>query len=443
MYWYDENKYLSQEQQLHNAQNVVTLLIQSNKGWVKESICAILGNMSQESNVNPNLYEKGFIWEADKGYGLVQWTPRSKLWKWAESQGLDPKKATTQIKRINYEIDNNQQWIKKQSYPITFKEFVTNNKNKDIEYLTRAFMINYERPYIPTAKIENRIAFAKLCSSKLKFDGVDVTDLPKEPDNLTVPNNNGDTESLSRKMIEIIEKFTNQLNQEFSFNLYDIDNKNYISNGKVTVFRYGNIYKVKYNTDFFEKIKSTIANVERDNGGSNLDYFNTEKEPTLPTIPSSSYNDNVKKLVDKALSIPLKSVRYSMTGARDMKSSGDCSSYMRYIFKAVNIDIGSVTTEQYNKAKQRGKLIFDGYSDKIIKALDNIKTGDFILMTSNKSNFVTGGSSHVVFVLDENTIIHQSASPTPYGPRKDNLRKYVKALINAGYGRWAIARYFE
>lgn len=440
MFWYDENKYLSESEQLHNAQNVATLLIQSNKGWKKESICAILGNMSQESNVNPNLYEKGFSWEANKGYGLVQWTPRSKYWNWATSNGLDPKKATSQIKRINYEIDNNIQWIKKESYPLTFKEFITNSKNKDIDYLTRCFMINYERPYLPTAKIEKRIAFAKLCSEKLKFDGVDKSEMPEEPENHTVPNNVGDVESLSRKFIEIIENLINKINDDFTFNLFDIDNKNYISNGKITIFKYDNIYKIRYDTNFLEKLKNTIKELEEQTPNNNSNY-QTPKEEEKTTTPNT--NENIKKLVDRALSIPLKSVRYSMGGARDMKSSGDCSSFMKYIFKAVNIDIGSVTTEQYNKAKQRGKLLFDGYSNKIINALDNVKTGDFILMTSNKSNFVTGGASHVVFVLDENTIIHQSAAPPGYGPRKDNLRKYVKALINSGYGRWAIARYFN
>ena len=438
MYWYDENKYLSESQQLHNAQNVITLLYKSGKGWTKESICAILGNMSQESNVNPNLYEKGFSWSQDKGYGLVQWTPRSKYWNWATSNGLEPKSATSQIKRISYEIDNNVQWIKKQSYPLTFKEFVTNAKNKDIDYLTRCFMINYERPYLPTAKIEKRIAFAKLCSNKLKFDDKEVDDTPTEDKDHTVPNNIGDVESNSRYFIEIIEKLINKINEDFTFNLCDLDNKNFISNGKVTIFRYDNIYKLKYNTDYLEKLKNSIQELE--NQTHNNSNYQTPKEDEKPTTPNT--NENIKKLVDRALSIPLKSVRYSMGGARDMKSSGDCSSYMKYIFKAVNINIGNVTTEQYYKAKERGKLIFDGYSDKILKALDNIKTGDFILITSNKTNFVTGGASHVVFVLDENTIIHQSAAPPGYGPRKDNLRKYVKALINSGYGRWAIARYF-
>ena len=441
MYWYDDNKYLSENEQLHNAQNVITLLYQSKKGWVKESICAILGNMSQESNVNPNLYEKGFSWSADKGYGLVQWTPRSKYWNWATSNGLDPKNAESQIKRLNYEIENNIQWIKKQSYPISFKEFITNSKNKDIEYLTRAFMINYERPYIPTAKIEKRIAFAKLCASKLKFDDKPVDDTPEESQEHTVPNNIGDVESFARKLIEVVDNLINKINKDFELNLYDIDNLNYISNGIVKIFRYENIYKIKYDTDFLEKVKNSIKELENLTPHNN-NNFKPPKEEEKPTTPSTS-NENIKKLVDKALSIPLGSVRYSMSGARDMKSSGDCSSYMSYIFSSVGLKIGNITADQYRVAKNKGKLIFDGYSDKIIKALDNIKTGDFILMTMNKTNFVGGGSSHVVFVLDENTIIHQSAYPNWRGPRKDNLRKYVKALINSGYGRWAIVRYFE
>lgn len=438
MYWYDDNKYLSQSEQLHNAQNVVTLLYQSGKGWTKESICAILGNMSQESNVNPNLYEKGYTWAQDKGYGLVQWTPRSKYWNWATSNNLDPKSAISQIKRISYEIDNNIQWIKKQSYPITFREFVTNSKNKDIEYLVKAFMYNYERPNLKYAKLENRIAFAKLCYNKLKFNSEEVDDTPSGGNDNKVPNNIGDVESFARKMIQIIDNLIDKINEDFTYNLSDIDNMNFISNGKVKVFRYNNLYKISYDMNFLEKIKDSIKELENQTGNNNND-FPSEKEPDKP---STNTSENVKKLIAKAQTIPLNSVRYSMGGARDMKKSGDCSSFTRYIFKAVNINIGNVCAEQYSLAKQRNKLIFDGYSNKINELIEKAKPGDFILMTRNRTNFVTGGASHVVFVLDDNTIIHQSASPTGYGPRKDNLKKYIKALVNAGYGRWALVRYF-
>ena len=73
------------------------------------------------------MYEYGYDWRADRGYGLVQWTPRSKYWDWATAVGLDPRHGDSQLKRIDYEIENNIQWIPKSTFDyLTFAEFRTN-----------------------------------------------------------------------------------------------------------------------------------------------------------------------------------------------------------------------------------------------------------------------------------------------------------------------------
>src|SRR5690554_8196280 len=82
MAWISEyQRWLSETESLHNAQLVVNHFKGSD--WTRESISAMCGNMRHESSINPDMYEYGYAWEDDRGYGLVQWTPRSKYWDWA------------------------------------------------------------------------------------------------------------------------------------------------------------------------------------------------------------------------------------------------------------------------------------------------------------------------------------------------------------------------
>lgn len=173
MPWIGEyREYLTEEQSLNNAQLVVNHFVGSD--WSKESLSALLGNMRHESHINPKMYEHGYTWEEDRGYGLVQWTPRSKFWNWAIENGLDPEDANSQLARIDYEVDNNIQWIPRQSYNgMTFKEFRTNSGKWTVEYLTEAFTWGYERPN-QTAGEESMVArknFALKSYNTLDFTG--------------------------------------------------------------------------------------------------------------------------------------------------------------------------------------------------------------------------------------------------------------------------------
>ena len=49
------NAYLSQSQMTDNAQYIADYLI--NKGWTRNAIAGILGNMQRESTLNPGLWE--------------------------------------------------------------------------------------------------------------------------------------------------------------------------------------------------------------------------------------------------------------------------------------------------------------------------------------------------------------------------------------------------
>ena len=170
MAWISEyQRWLSESESLQNAQLVANHLIK--QGWTKESISALCGNMRHESSINPDMYEYGYNWSEDRGYGLVQWTPRSKYWNWAESRNLPPRNGDSQLDRIDYEVEQNIQWIPTPNYPETYAQFRASTKSMD--YLVPAFTWNYERPNAESGQqsMPERIAFAKRCLNELDFSG--------------------------------------------------------------------------------------------------------------------------------------------------------------------------------------------------------------------------------------------------------------------------------
>ncbi|MBO0475402.1 phage tail protein, partial [Enterococcus ureasiticus] len=86
------------------------------RGWTEESIAGMLGNMQSESGIVADIDEVG----GGGGYGLVQWTPKSKLVDWCNARGLDYRTIDSQCQRIQWEMENEQQWIATSSYPYSF-----------------------------------------------------------------------------------------------------------------------------------------------------------------------------------------------------------------------------------------------------------------------------------------------------------------------------------
>lgn len=167
----DFQQWLTKEQSMNNAQMVADHFGQD---WSPEAIAALCGNMRHESSINPQMYEYGWSWSQDRGYGLVQWTPRSKYWDWAESQGLTPESGDSQLARIDYEVEKNIQWIPiSRFYGMTFAEFRSNAENWSVDYLTEAFCWSYERPNAEAgeASMPDRKAFAREALATLDFTG--------------------------------------------------------------------------------------------------------------------------------------------------------------------------------------------------------------------------------------------------------------------------------
>lgn len=154
-WYYAPDAYLTREHRQNNAKLVKAFF--RSKGWSYNAICAMLGNMEVESSINPGLIEgrKTTLDPDSDGYGLTQWTPASKLINWANKNGLIwLNNGNTQCRRIQYEMLGEHQWI--QNVSISFGEFAKSTAS--VEYLTRAFCRNYERPADPD--FDTRIANA-------------------------------------------------------------------------------------------------------------------------------------------------------------------------------------------------------------------------------------------------------------------------------------------
>lgn len=143
MPWIGGNNALNLEQMQNNAKMFQTKM--KSLGCSDSFIAGMLGNIQSESTINPQRVETG----GGGGYGLVQWTPASKLIDWCASQGLDYTDGDAQCLRIAWEKDNNQQWIATTPYPFSFAQAWISNDEPAV--LASAFLYNYERPADPGA----------------------------------------------------------------------------------------------------------------------------------------------------------------------------------------------------------------------------------------------------------------------------------------------------
>lgn len=125
--------------QVENARFILQFF--RDKGWTDEAIAGMIGNIHAESGIVADIDERS----GGGGYGIVQWTPKSKIVDWAKGKGLDHRKLTVQCMRIQWELENGYQFYSTTSYPMNFREFT--RSTKDPAYLAMAFLYNYERPF--------------------------------------------------------------------------------------------------------------------------------------------------------------------------------------------------------------------------------------------------------------------------------------------------------
>ena len=289
MKWYNKfQQWLSPSQSLHNAQNIINLLYVDGKDWTKESLCALLGNMRHESSINPNMYEYGYKWSADRGFGLVQWTPRSKYWNWAIQKGFkesELRNGEAQVSRIEYEIENGIQYIanghqrrygKAEKYNFSFADFRKNTQNLSVNQLTEAFMWNYEGPNYTAGSnsLSDRQAFANRVFKELDFENKS----DYEPDDSDDDDGYNPDESLEGIDINAFKKELNDLIKEMvSKDLFQSGNSQYSTNGYLTLIKQlNNTFKVKGLDHFYKAIDEQFKDF-------NDRYI--PDEPTPPTDP--------------------------------------------------------------------------------------------------------------------------------------------------------------
>lgn len=121
------------------------------KGWTKNAIAALCGNIQQESTFNPALIEIG-----GTGHGLVQWTPPENLYDVLDvlyGSHSDWTSGEKQCNVIYAEFEEaaglanrgiEKQWYSTTAYPMSWMEWATSTE--DAGTLALAFQANYERP---------------------------------------------------------------------------------------------------------------------------------------------------------------------------------------------------------------------------------------------------------------------------------------------------------
>lgn len=314
---------LTESQQLDNAQQVANRL--KKKGWTKESICAICGNMHHESFLNPNMYELGWSESADRGFGLVQWTPRSKFVNWAIARGYSEKQyrsGDAQMDRIDWEASGNGgQWYGTPNYPISFSAFRKNTKNKSIDWLTQAFIWNYERP-LQSAGISStpeRIRFAKLCAEKLDFDGAGSTGgTDPDEDKPSKPGGGGNPSSAIDILKKAFESFLDKIEDAMTWDMHSVGAEKFFSNSFFAMQKtFNNTYRLQMNTKLIDDMRDVINSVDTGSDGEstgNTDDKDPKPDPDKKSVAPNGKNatqiggawtyDNIPKKYKDAIGVP-------------------------------------------------------------------------------------------------------------------------------------------
>ena len=272
--------WLSESQSLRNAQKVVDFLYTTEKDWTKESISALIGNMRHESSINPNMYEYGYNWNEDRGFGLVQWTPRSKFWNWGLAEGYTEaqlRSGNAQLARLDYEVENNIQWIVKDSVfnRLTFEEFRTNSRGLTVAQLTEAFTWGYERPNAQAGadSMPSRIAFAQRAFNELTWNYEEPTD-PVEPEPEYPDDSPGGLD---------VSGFVKELNlvihDMLTKDIFKVGNSEFSQNGFIQLIsQMENTHKIKPNQKFYD----TISNKVNEFNDSYIPEPDDDEEPVDP-----------------------------------------------------------------------------------------------------------------------------------------------------------------
>lgn len=180
--WIKGNRYLSVNEMRNNAEIVYSYLL--SKGWSKNAICGMLGNMEAESTINPGIWQSLIEGSGGGGgFGLVQWTPYTNFTNWADSNGYEWTDGYAQLKWIDEVTASFGQWIPTINYYISFEDF--KKTSKSVEWCASAFLKNFERAGVEVEDIRRESAVSWY--EYLADSDPDIPDIPDEPDEPTKP----------------------------------------------------------------------------------------------------------------------------------------------------------------------------------------------------------------------------------------------------------------
>lgn len=197
-----KNNFLNLAEMTENAQIIMNTLLSS--GWSKNAIAGMLGNMQTESTINPCIWQNLDANNMSLGFGLVQWTPATKYTDWADVNGYTWTDMGGQLARLDYEIQNNLQWIATNEYPISFAQFKVSTQTP--EYLAQAFLKCYERPANqnqPNRSTQARYWYDTLSGDPANPDCVQLALLPIDIINIT-QGENGSYSHMGIKAIDFV-----------------------------------------------------------------------------------------------------------------------------------------------------------------------------------------------------------------------------------------------
>jgi hypothetical protein len=145
-YYNPESRPLTMDEMTVNANFILSYLM--GKGWTKNAVCGLLGNIQTESSMNPARWQGDNVGDTADGFGLTQWTPATKYLDWASANGYTYTSMEGNLERIIYEVANNLQWFGGVSGSMTFEEWT---HSTDTPYnLAMDFIATYEHPADPS-----------------------------------------------------------------------------------------------------------------------------------------------------------------------------------------------------------------------------------------------------------------------------------------------------
>ena len=179
--WIYGNRYLSQSEMENNARLVWNYF--GSLGWTLNAVAGMLGNMQRESTINPGIWQNLDPSQPSVlGYGLVGWTPGTRITNWLTSHGYELTSGEGQCAKIKEEWQHPEievVWITTDEYPETFNEFVSSHESP--EYLASCFLYNYERAGVAAEderrknarKWYNFLSSSQIYVPRLDSDGIE------------------------------------------------------------------------------------------------------------------------------------------------------------------------------------------------------------------------------------------------------------------------------